>query len=615
MDKEKRERDKFMEELAAETQEDFEARRNARLAYERQWELNMNFLRGNQYCGIGARGEITEGAEGYYWQQRGVFNHIAPLMESRMARFSRISPVLSVRPRTDDEAEISGAKAAEKALISAFERADINEVVRKATVWSETCGSGFYKVLWREDGGEKVGEADGESVYEGEVSITAVSPFEIFPDNLFAEKVEDCFSIIQARAMPVREIKRVYGQVVPGEKVDVYSLSPASGEGASVLKDAAVVIEKYEKPSETFPLGRVITVAGGKLLYYGTLPYKNGENGARTFPFIKQDSVAVAGNFFGAGIIERLIPVQRAYNAVKNRKHEFLNRLSMGVMTVEEGSVDVDDLQEEGLPPGKILVYRQGAAAPEMMRDLSMPADFNDEEDKLINEFVIISGVSDVSSSSSNARLASGSALEILMEQDNERLLLPAEEIRKSYVEIARQVIRLYAQFSAGIRQIKYTDGNNKTHITYAEGLDRCSDDVYAENENELLYSQSAKKDMIFKLYESGLLGDDSGKLRPATKEKVLSLLGYKDLDYRKGLSELQEEKAGRENEKLLKAEVLPDEVDDDAVHIDEHSRFVLSEYETLGESARARFYAHIKAHRERQKAPSAAPEQTTLQL
>ena len=45
-------------------------------------------------------------------------------------------------------------------------------------------------------------------------------------------------------------------------------------------------------------------------------------------------------------MIERIIPVQRAYNAVKNRKQEFLNRLSMGVITVEDGSVDTDDLAE-----------------------------------------------------------------------------------------------------------------------------------------------------------------------------------------------------------------------------------------------------------------------------
>ncbi|MCX4286529.1 MAG: hypothetical protein OSJ68_04460, partial [Clostridia bacterium] len=86
-------------------------------------------------------------------------------------------------------------------------------------------------------------------------------------------------------------------------------------------------------------------------------------------------------------VIERVIPVQRAYNAVKNRKHEFLNRLAMGVLTVENGSVDTDNLEEEGLSPGKILVYRQGAEKPSLMDSGDVPADFAYEEDRLLSEF------------------------------------------------------------------------------------------------------------------------------------------------------------------------------------------------------------------------------------
>ena len=85
-------------------------------------------------------------------------------------------------------------------------------------------------------------------------------------------------------------------------------------------------------------------MAGGKLLYADVLPFVNGERNERGFPFVKQDCLRLPGAFFGASVIERLIPVQRAYNAVRNRKHEFLNRLSMGVLTVEDGSIDTEEL-------------------------------------------------------------------------------------------------------------------------------------------------------------------------------------------------------------------------------------------------------------------------------
>ncbi len=600
-------KEKYIENLILDVQADFEKRQAERLLLERQWELNRNFLSGNQYCDINARGEILADEKTFYWQNRGVYNHIAPIIDTRLSKLSMVAPTVSIRPKTDDDVDVAAASLAEKLLESAFKSTKLNTVVENATVWSETCGTGFYKVVWDVNGGNKVGEVDGKDVFEGEVKVISVSPFEIFPDNLYAQDVEDCQSIIHARAMTVAEVKEKYGIDVKGEKINVTTLNEIttltnSKNSKSILEDAVIVIERYVKPTKENPLGQFVAVAGGKLLCMGELPYMNGENGTRTFPFVKQRSFEQAGSFFGTSVIERLIPIQRAFNAVKNRKHEFMNRLSMGIMTVEDGSMDVDDLAEEGLSPGKVLVYRQGTKAPELMNEMTMPTDFNEEEEKLLNEFVIISGVSNVTSSSSNATLSSGTSLEILVEQDNSRLYMAAETIRRSYLEISRQIIRLYAQFSAGVRAIRYQDDFNKVRVVYADKTAVSSDDVYIVNENELLYTPRQKKQMIFKLYESGLLTDENGKLRPEVKEKVLSLLGYKELDYQKGLARLQQDKAQKENNRLRTKEIATDEIDDNAVHIDEHTRYVLSEFDTLSEAQKQRYYAHIKAHKEKNK-------------
>lgn len=595
-----KEREELEKALVKEIEEDFKVRQKERLKYEKQWVLNMNFASGNQYCKINAQGELADDGKTFYWQNRGVYNHIAPILESRLAKFSTVLPNVSVRPKSDDDKDVAGAVMAEKLIAETFKKCDLTSVAKKVTVWSETCGSGFYKVVWNENSGNKVGELDGREIFDGQVSIIPVSPFEIFPDSIYTEDLQACTSIIHAKAVGVEEIKKKYNVTLKGEEIGVYNLNKIGSTSLNsneVVSDAVVIIERYEKPTEDYPNGRLITVAGGKVLYNGELPFINGEQGKRVFPFVKQNSISQAGCFFGTSIVERLIPVQRAFNAVKNRKHEFLNRLSMGVMTVEDGSVDIDDLEEEGLSPGKILVYRQGSKAPEMMSDMSMPEDFNQEENKLINEFVIISGVSDVSSSASNATLTSASALEILVEQDNSRLVMTAEEIRKSFIEVAKQAIRLYGQFTVGVRAVKGVDGYNKTKIYYADSISVTSDDVYLESENELLYTNRQKKDMIFKLYESGLLQDDEGKLRPATKEKILSLLGYKELDYQKGLSRLHEEKAQKENEILIKDAVEVDYIDDDSVHIDEHVRYLLSEYGDMQTDARQRITVHVKAH------------------
>ena len=595
---EKRREEKIVKEVTA----DFEKRREERKPYERQWELNMNFLAGNQYCDLNSRGELENEGKEFYWQSRRVFNHIAPIIDSRMAKFSRIKTDISVRPKTDDDKDIFGASLAEKLITQTLKKCSFETIAKKVTAWSETCGTGFYKVVWDNQGGNAIGEIDGQKVYEGDAVILPVSPFEIFPDNLYNEDIEDCLSIIHAQAVSASTVREKCGVNVMGQSVSIYNLSKSTttlNKYDQSIDDAVIVIERYEKPSKEYPNGRLITVAGDKLLYEGDLPYVNLENEQRGFPFVKQQSLVLAGRFFGVSVIDRLIPIQRAFNAVKNRKHEFLNRLSMGVMTVEDGSVDIDDLQEEGLSPGKILVYRQGSKAPEIMADTSMPSEFNQEEEKLINEFVIVSGVSDVTSSATNATLHSGTALQILVEQDNEKLIMTAEEIRRCYLEVAKKIIRLFSQFTQGVRAINSIDGFNKTRIFYADKNTVNSDDVYLESENELLSTHTQRKEMVFKLFESGLLNDSDGKLRQITKEKVLSLLGYKDLDYQKGLTKLHEEKAINENEELRRKVVEVEEIDDDVIHVDEHTRYVLSEYSSLNDEQKQRFYQHINLHKQ----------------
>ncbi|MBR5900415.1 MAG: hypothetical protein IKZ38_03365 [Clostridia bacterium] len=600
-----KQREEYEEELVAFVTSDFESRQKMRAQLESQWELNVNFLKGNQYCHVNGRGEIVSEDKQFYWQNKLVYNHVAPIIETRLSKLARVKPEVFVRPNSDDDADVDSSDIAEKFLEDVFKRSGVNEVVKKVTTWSETCGTGFYKIVWDNEGGNSLGVLDGREVKEGDVQVLAVSPFEIFPDNLFVEDLASCESIIHAKVMPVSEVKSKYNVVLSGGDVDVLGLNKGDGivnkpDKSNVMPNAVVVIERYEKPCEKYPNGRLITVADGKLLYVGELPYVNDVSGRRTFPFVKQESISVAGEFFGKSIIERLIPVQRAFNAVKNRKHEFLSRLSMGVMTVEDGSVDTDDLAQEGLSPGKVLVYRQGAKAPEMMSLDGVPSEFSVEEERLLNEFVIISGVSDVVSSTANAKVSSGTSLEILVEQDNERLAFTAERIRCSYLEIAKQTLRLYAQFVSGMRAVKYQDRTGKVKIAYASPFSIAIDDVYLDGENELLSSYRSKKDMLFKLHESGLLLDENGQIRSSTKEKLLTLLGYKDLDYRKGASRLQEEKAQAENPKIRKLGMQIEEIDDDAIHVEEHTRYILGEYQYLTAEEKQRLFDHVKEHKQR---------------
>lgn len=590
-----KERERFEEELIEEVESDYLKRREERLPLERQWELNLNFFNGNQYSGLSNNGEIIESDKEYFWQSRGVFNHIAPIIEARLAKFTQVKPVLSVRPASNDAKEIENATLAEALLASSIKKLKLDDTISEGIRWSEICGTGFYKIVWDNNGGEKIGVTEEGEVFEGEVDVVAVSPFEIFPDSLACRKLEDCHSIIHAKKMTTDDIEAIFGVKVKGESQKLVKDRKIAKNDSLIT-----VIERYEKPTASFPNGRIITVAGGVLLQVSELPYLNADFDKRSYPFIKHTCCEGAGAFFGKSIIERLIPVQRAYNAVKNRKHEFMNRITMGVMAVEDGSVDVDDLAEEGLSPGKIVIYRQGSKAPEMMKETTLPEIFNEEEEKLLNEFVIVSGVSDIMSSATEHGVSSGVALEILISQYNERLLVNAENIREVYVLISKQMLKLYKQFITDVRIIKNVDNDAKTKIFYVDKDVMTADDVYVDSENELLYTAKQKKEMLLNLYKSGLLFNANGTISQSTKEKLLSLLGYGTLDSQGALVKLHREKSQVENEGLKKNALATEIVDEHEIHIEEHTRYYLSEYENLSEIERENILKHIAEHSEK---------------
>ncbi len=609
----KSEKDKFYEELLADIFADFRKRQEERRTLERQWQLDLEYLHGNQYCEITPRGEVEEEEKSFYWQNRSVFNHIAPIIDSRVARLTRVKPVLSVRAAGAEESDVKNAKLATELLNSAYNRLNLGDVIAKTTGWSESCGTGFYFIGWNPDAGKLLGKANGKDVYEGDIAVESVSPFEIYPDSLCFETIEDCESIIRARAVKAADVERLYGVTVDGGDVDAYG-SLVGVAQKTVVHDSVLVLEKYERPSKDFPNGRLIVACEKSILYVGELPYVNGVEGRRTFPFVKQNSIDKAGCFFGTSMVDRLIPVQKAYNAVKNRKQEFLNRLTMGVVAVEDGSVDTDELAEEGLSPGKIIVYRQGSTPPSLMGMGAIPSDLSREEERLLNEFILLSGVSEFSRSTDVAAGTSGVALQLLIDQEDARLNSVTENVREAVKEFAKQIIRLFKQFASSTRLLRTAGEHGKVEIYYFNASDLGSDDVVFDTESELAFTPAQKKSAVYELLNTGLLSDESGKISERTKAKVLEILGFGSIDNTLDIEGLHLNKAAEENISGFKESVDVDDYDDHKLHIAEHTRFLLSsESEAMRKDERRKKNAleHLRLHKLALKAEETAGAET----
>lgn len=593
--------------LVNEIRRDFEARQAERRQLERGWQLNMNFVSGNQYCDISSAGEIEEEDAAFFWQSRRCFNHIAPTVDNRLARLAKVRPSLNVRAFSDAEDDMKTARLCSNILRSVKERIDLNGVIAAATLWSETCGTAFYKIVWNYEDGKVIGtDETGLPVREGDVNVVALSPFEVYPDSLTAESMDDVKSLIHAKAVPVCEIREKFGVELAGRRIDDFALAPyssasgwkrpADGDFRPVREDMEILIERYIRPSGEYPEGRLEIAAGDTLLYEGPLPYKNGERGERVLPFVRQLSLPLAGAFYGTSVVDRMIPLQRAYNAVRNRKHEFLNRLSMGVIAVEDGSLDAEELSEDGLYPGKVLVYRQGSPAPDFLNCGTLPAEFAEEEERITNEFMLVSGMSNLSRSSNSAyNVTSATGLQLILEQDTTRMQMSVESVERAVRDAGRQILHLYKQFASAKRLLRMTGSGGNTELFYFDASDISADDVQFETGYDRSGEQTREE--ILSLLSLGLLKDENGRLSDETRNKVLDALGYGTFENARDISALHLKKAERENVMLAQCEVTADDYDDHELHITEHTRALLSGGERDA-ATKERILRHLESHR-----------------
>ncbi len=601
---------KIEEKIVAEITADFKKRQEARRPVELNWRLNMNFVVGNQFAQISSKGDIEESGKEYFWQEREVYNHIAPILETRLAKLGRVKAKAQVRPATSDDEDVASASLATKLIDAVCKENDFSSQLALANSWSEITGSAFFKVTWDAEKGHAL-DASGE-IKEGDVTITLCPPFEIFPEDIAITDIDKQSSVMHAKVLTTKEVKRIWGKDVKGGEVNVFSFDNAQvgggfGYTASVPKivsekreDSVTVIEKYEAPTHEYPNGRLIIVAGDTLLYQGDMPYLNGEDGTRGYPFAKQVCIDNLTNFFGTSVVERIIPVQRAYNTVKNRKHEFMNRMAVGVMAVEDGSVDTDSLEEEGLPPGKVVVYRQGSTPPIMLSPTQVPSEFSREEEKLLNEFVMISGVSEVTTYSQvPANVASGTAISLLLEQDDTRIALTADSLRESIKRISKQVLRLYRQFAKVPRVKRITGDNGDVEIASFCAGNIDSEDIVFDTISDIEDTLSARRAMVYDLLKLGLFADENGKLNASTKARLFEILGFGNWEDGRSNDEIHRKKALKENMELEKKDVLVDVYDDHALHIAEHVRMCVSTKCVSDKAVRDRVANHIAKHTE----------------
>ncbi|RJQ52138.1 MAG: hypothetical protein C4521_10895 [Actinobacteria bacterium] len=593
---------------------DFERRRKERQPWDLQWKLNLEFLLGNQYVYANAvEGKLKPHRRLYWYQEQQVFNQIRPIYLTRTARLTNMKPMVRVRPGSSEQDDIYATHVSTAVLKQNWFDDECPKKLAELVHWLEIQGTAFKMLRWdpqagrflglleqptEEDIPPTIGAVPGSAsektrvvrVHEGDLTTDIVPAEFVYPDTIWRNDVSDCESIIIARVRSVKSIRDQYGVNVKAETVETTQLQPLMSTGSMFerepcyvgvsvpLKDHVVEKHHMEKPSGQYPFGRYIIVAGDKVLYYKEeLPYKVGKDDTHAIPLVRAVCEPRPGCFFGIAVIERLIPIQRRYNRVRNLISEHLKRVGIGQWTKPNNACP-DSALWQG--PGAVINFNPIAGMkPEPVHWDSLPVEFKQEIEWCLQEFTTISGVSELSRfSEAPPGVKAGVALSIAQEQDETRLTITASSIERAIVEWSKMRLRMYRQFVLPDRKrvVRDVGSNDIAEIVAWSSSDIRSDDVVLEAGPGLSDTPAQQQQKIYDMLESPaqLFRDANGQITTETKKNIFEGLRLAMPEIAEPDEDSRDRKRIARENMLLKQGIMPPvfTFDNHPMHIQRHN-------------------------------------------
>lgn len=506
------------------TRKQYRIIRNARVATERQWYLNLAFYSGKQNVALlrpETVGSITT-SKLYVppappWRSRPVINKIRPTIRQELAQLTNNKPSASVVPSSAEDRDMYAAMAGEQIWENLYIDHKLKFVFRRAMWWSLLCGTGFIKTYWDPTKGKMVTiESPTGNIQrpEGDICYTAETPFNVLVPDLRAEEIEDQPFIIHAQSKSPEWVQMRYGKALGNGK--------ASGDDANdLLEDSflnlvgaqqpekhknMIVYECWVKPGAhpLFPEGAFYTMVGNQIVQGQIgLPYSHQQ-----YPFAKIDHIP-GGKFYCTSSVEDLIPLQKEYNRTRGQIIEAKNRMGKPQLYGPRGSVDPKKITSE---PGLFIEYTPGFEPPKVLTPVPLPAYIIQELDRINQDWNEISGQSQVSKGEVPPGVTAATAISFLQERDETKLSPTFDSFEEAIEKIARHSLIYVKDYWDIERKIKITGPDGSFDVMAFQGSDlRDNLDIRIEAGSSLPVSKAARQALIMDLMKMGFVMPQQG--------------------------------------------------------------------------------------------------------
>lgn len=482
----------------------------------------------------------------------------------------------------------------------------------------------------------------GELLYDvmplGDVNTCIVEPFRMVLDPI-AINLHEARWIMEYSIRPISWIQENYASEEPGYtgKADLvkpektlsssmrrfFQLRLSSGvktqygyPGAAVssgtygtdmmIEESAIVKEYYERPSRTYPNGRLIVSANGIIVYSGDSPYAGPDQG-EWHPYSECRWELVPGRFHGKSPLDNAVEIQKQINSIDS-----IIILTRKTMAIPQKLIPQNCGIAPGTwtgRPGQEINYREsGGAKPEIIPGAHVDEQVFIERKQRLDDIKAVTGAVDILKGDRPPGVTAASALALLYEVGTGKLF-PILDRWKKFVETSqkkqlRLVARKYREPRPDFIRMLISKNRDLTEDQLRSFL---GDDLY-DNCNVVIEAASAipklkaaEHALMLELAPLGVLGLE----QPANRKEFLERMGLNgfDAEYSKDVS-----RAEWENDLLDNLINSPDnhpvvlQTDNHQVHISTHSdRTKEPSFMSLPFQIQQAYFQHIMQHEQDQ--------------
>lgn len=518
----------------------------------RQIQVNANYYFSNQWIAWNESAKKIVAFPNETGQERLTINKIRPRVTTLLAKHTKNKIKFDVIPASKDQRDTEIAKGAHK--FAQYLWQDLDMSAKTSSIFLNNLVKGWCMVkTWfdptvgtditpseNETGYDDWKESGGKSLFTGEIRSRVCDPLTIFIDPA-ATTEDEIRWVVEKKARDVDEIYEEYGvKVSPDANVDylnpydVTNINSSSGKRDDRM---ALVYELCIKPCKKFPQGLKYTCTGTQEL---DIDEKAGD-----LPYVLFGYIPIPGTIKFDSIVKDMIPVQRGINIKRSMISTHYKRLGNALWLVPNGSgVDEEELTNE---TGGFVYYNpMNNMKPERATAPDIPSFFDRD---LANDAIDLddmSGAREVSQGRMPSGLDTLGGLEIMVEQENEKLIVAAQNYENGMKKVMQRMLKLLKDHYTEERQGRILGEDNEVELVAFRGSDLTGhEDIKIVQGSSLPEMKAAQQERIMLMWNSGAIVKKDGTPDPST---LLRMMGMGDSTELFEQHELDENKAKLEN-------------------------------------------------------------------